>query len=126
VKQEEGALAVARIKAQARNTEADAAAYGVVTAAKAQAERMKIEAEAQAEATRLAAEADAEAIRVKADADGKVVDNFAREMEMRRMEVRRVAAYGSKTVFVPTDSSGSSVGNAMAMGLAAGMGSKGS
>lgn len=123
MKQEEGALSVARIKAQARNTEADAAAYAVVTAAKARAQQLKIEAEAQAEATRLAAEADAEAIRVKAEADARVVDTFARDMEIRRIEVKKVAAYGDKTVFVPAEH-GSSVGNAMALGMAAGMGSK--
>jgi regulator of protease activity HflC (stomatin/prohibitin superfamily) len=93
-----------------------------VAAAKAQAERMKIEAEAQAEATRLAAEADAEAIRIKAEADTRVVDQFAREMELRRIDVQKVRAYGSKTVFVPTDASGAQMSNAMSMGLAAGLG----
>jgi len=122
VKQEEGALAVARIKAKSQNALADAEAYSVVAAAKAQAERTKIEAEAHAEATRLAAQADAEAIRIKADADAKVVDQFAREMELRRMEVTRVKAYGSKTVFVPAEGPGAQMGNAMAMGMAAGMG----
>ncbi|KAK7023770.1 band 7 domain-containing protein [Favolaschia claudopus] len=122
VKQEEGALAVARIKAQALNSEADAAAYSVVAAAKAQAERTKIEAQALAEATRMAAEAEAEAVRIKAEADAKVVDQFAREMELRRMEVSRVQAYGSKTVFVPTEGAGAQMGSAMAMGMAAGMG----
>ncbi|KAF7440815.1 hypothetical protein PC9H_001163 [Pleurotus ostreatus] len=122
VKQEEGALAVARIKAQARNTAADAEAYSVVTAAKAQAQRLKIEAEAQAEATRLAAEADAQAIKTKAEADAQVVDQFAREMELRRMEVARVKAFGSKTIFVPSEAQGSQMGSAMALGMAAGMG----
>ncbi|KAG5219941.1 band domain-containing protein [Salix suchowensis] len=122
VKQEEGALAVARIKAQARNTAADAEAYGVVTAAKAQAQRLKIEAEAQAEATRLAAEADAQAIKTKADADAQVVDQFAREMELRRMDVARVKAFGSRTIFVPSEAQGSQMGSAMALGMAAGMG----
>jgi hypothetical protein len=70
----------------------------------------------------MAAEADAEAIRIKADADGKVVDQFAREMELRRMEVTRVRAYGSKTVFVPTEGPGGQMGQAMAIGMAAGMG----
>ncbi|KAF9264903.1 hypothetical protein L218DRAFT_212872 [Marasmius fiardii PR-910] len=124
VKQEEGALSVARIKAQARNTQADAEAYSIVTAAKAQAQRVKIEAEAQAEATKFAAEAEAEAIRIKAGADGQVIDQFAREMQLRRMDVRKVAAYGSKTIFVPSEGTGSQMGQALAMGLAAGMGSK--
>ncbi|GLB35293.1 putative prohibitin homologues [Lyophyllum shimeji] len=122
VKQEEGALAVARIKAQAANTQADAEAYKIVAAAKAQAQRMKIEAEAQAEATRLAAEAEAEAIRIKAQADAEVIDQFAREMEMRRTEVARVKAYGARTVFVPAEGPGAQMGNAMAIGMAAGMG----
>lgn len=83
---------------------------------------MKIEAEAQAEATRLAAEADAEAIRVRANADSSVLDQFAREMELRRVDVSRVRAFGSRTVFVPTEGIGAQVGNAMAVGMAAGMG----
>ncbi|TFK72550.1 hypothetical protein BDN72DRAFT_763040 [Pluteus cervinus] len=122
VKQEEGALSVARIKAQSANTQADAQAYGVIAAAKAQAEKLKIEAEAQAEATRVAALADAEAIRIKARADAEVLDQYAREMGLRRMEVSKVRAYGSKTVFVPTEAIGSQMGGTMALGMAAGMG----
>ncbi|KAF9533426.1 hypothetical protein CPB83DRAFT_845240 [Crepidotus variabilis] len=122
VKQEEGALSVARIKAQSANTQADADAYRVIAAAKAQAQRLRIEAEAQAEATRLAAEADAEAIRIKAKADAEVTDQFAREMELRRVDVSRISAYGNKAVFVPSDSAGVQMGNAMAMGMAASMG----
>lgn len=120
VKQEEGALSVARIRAQARNTEADAEAYSVVAAAKASAKRTQIEAEAQASATRLAAEAEAEAVRVKALADAAVVDSFAREMELRRNEVERVGAFGNKAVFVPIENTGYS--NPMLTGLAAGIG----
>ncbi|KAL0566157.1 hypothetical protein V5O48_015863 [Marasmius crinis-equi] len=123
VKQEEGALSVARIKAQARNTQADAEAYSIVAAAKAQAERVKIDASAQAEATKLAAEAEAEAIRIKAAADGQVADQFAREMQLRRLDVAKVKAYGSKTIFVPTDGTGAQMGQALAMGMAAGLGS---
>ncbi|OAX33721.1 hypothetical protein K503DRAFT_869371 [Rhizopogon vinicolor AM-OR11-026] len=122
VKQEEGALAVAHIKAQTRNTQADSEAYGVIAAAKAQAERTKIEAFAEAEAIRLTAEAEAQAIRVKASADAQVTDQFARGMEMRRMEVARVKAFGDKTVFVSADGPGMEMGNAMAIGMAAGMG----
>ncbi|KAJ7752097.1 hypothetical protein B0H16DRAFT_1547425 [Mycena metata] len=121
-KQEEGLLAVAKIKAKSMNAVADAEAYTVVTQARAQAERTKIEAEAHAQATRMAAEADAEAIRIKAEADTKVVDQFAREMEARRMEVTRVKAFGSKTVFVPTEGGGAQMGQAMQLGMAAGMG----
>jgi len=122
VKQEEGALAVARIKAKSQNAIADSEAYSVVAAAKAQAEKVKIEAEAQGQATRMAAEAEAEAIRIKAEADQNVKDPFSREMELRRMEVSRVRAYGSKTVFVPTAEAGNAMGQSMAMGMAAGMG----
>ncbi|KAK7043702.1 hypothetical protein VNI00_008313 [Paramarasmius palmivorus] len=122
VKQEEGALSVARIKAQARNTQADAEAYSVVAAAKAQAQRVRIEAEAQAEATKLSAEAEAEAIRIKARADQEIVDQFAREMQLRRLDVSKVKAYGSKTIFVPTEGPGAHMGNALAIGMASGMG----
>lgn len=94
----------------------------MVTAAKAQAQKLEIEAEAQAKATRLAAEADAEAIRIKAEADTKVMDQFAREMELRRMEVARVKAFGSRTVFVPTEGIGAQMGTSMITGMAAGMG----
>ncbi|KAF9232973.1 hypothetical protein BU15DRAFT_90514 [Melanogaster broomeanus] len=124
VKQEEGALAVARIKAKTRNTQADSEAYSVIAAAKAQAERTKIEALAQAEAIRFTAEAEAEAIQIKAAADAGVVDQFAREMEMRRVEVSRIKAFGDKAVFVPSDGLGSQMGGAMAMGMAAAMGSE--
>ncbi|EKM75069.1 hypothetical protein AGABI1DRAFT_116571 [Agaricus bisporus var. burnettii JB137-S8] len=122
VKQEQGALSVARIKVQASNTQADSEAYRVIAAAKAEAERTRIAAEAQAEATRLAANAEADAIMTKAQADSQVVDLFAREMQLRRVEVAKVKAYGSKTIFVPSDGPGAQMGNAMAVGLAAGMG----
>ncbi|KAJ7098150.1 hypothetical protein B0H15DRAFT_773252 [Mycena belliarum] len=122
VKQEEGALAVAKIKAQSQNTLADSEAYSVVAAAKAQAQRLTIEAEAQAQATRLAAEADAEAIRIKAKADSQVVDQFAQQMELRRIEVERVRAFGDKTIFVPSEGLGGQMAQATAMGMSAGMG----
>jgi regulator of protease activity HflC (stomatin/prohibitin superfamily) len=117
---------VTRIKAQAANTQADAEAYRVIAAAKAQAQRLKIEAEAQAEATHMAAEAEAGAVRIKAQADAQVVDQFAREMEFRRMEVNRVRAFGPKTVFVPSDGTGAQMGNAMAVGMAASLGAQAS
>ncbi|EKM58178.1 uncharacterized protein PHACADRAFT_252284 [Phanerochaete carnosa HHB-10118-sp] len=123
IKQEEGSLAVARVKAEARNTQADAEAYSVVAAAKAQAQKLQIEAEAQAKVTKFAAEAEAEAVRVKAEADANVRDQFAREMEFRRMEVSRVRAFGSRTVFVPTQGLGAQMADSMAVGMAAGMGS---
>ncbi|KAI0294021.1 hypothetical protein B0F90DRAFT_1913351 [Multifurca ochricompacta] len=102
VKQEEGVLSVARIKAQARNAEADAEAYSTIAAAKAVAERTRIEAEAHAHATRFAAEADAEATRIKARADAEVEDVYAQEMGRRRQEIARVAAFGDKTIFLHT------------------------
>lgn len=120
VKQEEGVLAVARIKAQARNAEADAEAYSTIAAAKAVAERTRIEAEAQAHATGLAAEAEAEATRIKARADADVGDAFAQEMGRRRQEVARVAAFGNKAVFVPTEAMGVAVPSLA--GMAAGLG----
>ena len=122
IKQEEGALSVARIKAQAANTQADADAYRIIAAAKATAERTKIEAQATAEAIKLQAEAEAEATRIKATIDAQVHDTFAREMELRRVEVQRIQAYGSKTVFVPQSDPG--VGSAMALGMAASLGAK--
>lgn len=126
MKQEEGALSVTRIKAQAANTQADAEAYRIIAGAKAQAQKLKIEAEAEAEATRMAAEAEASAVRIKAQADAQVIDQFAREMEFRRMEVKRIKAFGPKTVFVPSDNMGAQMGNTMAMGMAASMGAQAS
>jgi len=120
VKQEEGVLSVARIKAQARSTEADAEAYSTIAAAKAVAERTRLEAQAQAHATKLAAEAEAEAIRIKARADAEVVNTFSQEMSRRRQEIRRVAAFGNKAVFVPTESMG--VAAPMLAGMAASVG----
>ncbi|KZT04534.1 band 7 domain-containing protein [Laetiporus sulphureus 93-53] len=122
IKQEEGAYAVARVRAQAQNTTADAEAYKIVSAAKAQAQRLEIEAAAQAQATRMAAEAEAEAVRIRAAADAEVRDQFAREMELRRVEVARVQAFGANTVFVPTEGIGAQMGANMAAGMAAGMG----
>jgi len=56
-------------------------------------------------------------------ADSDVVDQFAREMGMRRVDVSRIQAFGNKTAFVPSDGSGSQMGTAMAVGMAAAMGS---
>jgi len=120
VKQEEGVLSVARIKAKARSAEADADAYSTVAAAKAVAERTRLEAEAAAHATRFAAEAEAEAIRIKARADAEVADAFAQEMSRRRQEIARVAAFGNKAVFVPTEAMG--VASPVLAGMAAGVG----
>lgn len=115
---------MARIKAQAANTQADAEAYRVIASAQAEAKRLKIEAEARAEATRMEADAEAGATRIKAQADAQVIDQFAREMELRRLEVNRIMAFGSKTVFVPSDSTGVQMGNAMAVGMAASLGTQ--
>lgn len=106
-------------------TQADSAAYSIVAAAEAHAKQLQIEAEAQAKATRLAAEAEAEAVRLRAAADAAVVDQFAREMELRRTEVSRVRAFGNKAVFVPTDGLGAQMGNTLAVGMAASLGAEG-
>jgi len=120
VKQEEGLLSVARIKAKARSAEADAEAYSTIAAAKAVAERTRLEAQARAHATRIQAEAEAEAIRIKARADAEVVNDFAQEMGRRRQEVARVGAFGNKAVFVPTESMG--VAAPVLAGMAASVG----
>ncbi|KAF8272431.1 hypothetical protein EI94DRAFT_1776807 [Lactarius quietus] len=120
VKQEQGVLSVARIKAQSRTAEADAEAYSTIAAAKAVAERTRLEAQAQAHATKLAAEAEAEAIRIKARADAEVMNSFAQEMSRRRQEIARVSAFGNKAVFVPTESMG--VAAPVLAGMAASVG----
>ena len=108
-----------------KQTEADADAYQVVAGAQAAAKSVQIAAEAQAEATRLAARADADAIRIRAAADAEILDVFAREMQLRRIDVQRVAAYGDRTVFVPTgngagaDVSGSIAGSVLGAASAA-------
>ncbi|KAF8339581.1 uncharacterized protein EI90DRAFT_3117391 [Cantharellus anzutake] len=122
VKQEEGNLQVVMVKAQQRKTQADAEAYTIVTQAKAKAEAVQLDAQAQATATRLHAQADADAIRTKAKAAEDVQDEFSREMELRRMEVSRVHAYGNNTVFVQGDAG--SLGPSMAQGLAMARGFK--
>ncbi|PVF96093.1 hypothetical protein CPB86DRAFT_527708 [Serendipita vermifera] len=125
VKKEQGKLEVARVQAQTRKTEADANAYAVVAAAKADAEALKIAAEAQAEATRIAAAAESDAIRARGEADRGIVDGFAREMSAKRIEVKRVEAFGNRTVFVPTETSGNGgIGSAMALGLGMSQGMK--
>lgn len=123
IKKEQGTLQVAQVQASARKTQADADAYAIVADAKARAEALQIEATARAEATRLAARADADAIRLKASADQDVTDGFAREMQARRVEVQRVAAYGNKTVFVPMEGAGGNIHTALTMGLAGSLGS---
>ncbi|KLO19713.1 band 7 domain-containing protein [Schizopora paradoxa] len=121
VKQEEGALSVAKIKAQALNTQADANAYQVVAAARAAAESTQIAAQAQAEATRLAAAAEADAIRTRAQADTEVLDEFARQIALQRIDVQRVSAFGSRTVFAPIGPA-EQMGNALAVGFASNVG----
>jgi len=124
IKQEEGSLSVARIKAQTRNTQSDADAYSAVTAARAAAQALQIQTEAQGDATRLIAKAEADAIRLRALADAEVKDLFAQEMELRRIDVERVRSYGDKTIFVPTAEAGARAGDHMAFGLAAAMGGR--
>ena len=102
---------------------ADADAYQVVATARAAAQSTQIAAEAQAEATRMAARAEADAIRLRAGADGDVLDAFAREMQLRRVDVQRVAAYGNRTVFVPsTGTFADQASSALAAGYAANVG----
>jgi len=120
VKIQQGLLEVARVQALSSRTEADARAYAVVTKAKADGEALQISAEAEAAATRMAAQAEADAIRSRAQADQGVEDPFAREMSMRRVEVSKVEAYGSRAIFVPTDTgsgNGGGVGSALALGM---------
>jgi len=125
IKQEEGALSVARVKAETNKTQAGANAYTAVTNARAAAEALQIQTEAQANATRVLAQAEADAIRIRALADTDVRDHFAQEMQLRRIEVERVKGYGNKAVFVPVgEAGGSRIGDAMAVGLAASMGAK--
>ena len=52
----------------------------------------------------------------------RTFDGFAREMQFRRTDVARVAAFGERAVFVPTDGLGAQMGGAMATGMAAGLG----
>lgn len=126
VKIQQGLLEVARVQALSTRTEADARAYTIVAKAKADGEALRIAAEAQAAATRMAAQAEADAIRSRAEADQGVEDVFAREMSMRRVEVSKVKAFGSRAVFVPTETgsgnaSGLSSALALGMGMAQGM-----
>lgn len=104
-----------------KQAEADARAYTVVAQAKADAEALRIKAQAEAEATRIAAQAESDALRMKSDASANVRDDFAREMELRRLEVQRVGAYGNRTVFVGeganVGSSGVAQGFAMYKGI---------
>lgn len=58
---------------------------------------------------------------MKAEASAAVTDQFAREMELRRVEVQRVGAYGNRTVFVgdgaATASANAAQGFAMYKGI---------
>ncbi|KAH8833863.1 hypothetical protein DL96DRAFT_1810250 [Flagelloscypha sp. PMI_526] len=116
IKQEEGALSVARIAAQARNTKADAEAYAIIATAKAHAEKIKIEAEAESNA-----------ILTRARAYKQIEDSaspLARDIQLRQMDIQRVQAYGNKTVFVPNEVFAGQMASSMAAGMAAGLGSK--
>ena len=116
IKQEEGALSVARIAAQARNTKADAEAYAIIATAKAHAEKIKIEAEAESNA-----------ILTRARAYKQIEDSaspLARDIQLRQMDIQRVQAYGNKTVFVPNEVFAGQMASSMAAGMAAGLGTK--
>ncbi|KAH9008206.1 hypothetical protein EDB84DRAFT_1447088 [Lactarius hengduanensis] len=97
VKQEEGVLSVARIKAQART---DADAYSTV-----------------AERTRRSSQWRRWRFSIKARADAEVADEFAQETSRRRQEIQRIAAFGHKAVFVPTE-----VMDVVLAGMVAGVG----
>lgn len=121
VKLQQGLLEVSRVQAQQTSTEADAAAYKVIANAKAQAQARRIAAEAEAQATRIAAEAEAAAIALRAKADDGVQGEQAMRMQWARNEIKRVAAYGDKTVFVPQGAEGAVGGSVLAgFGLARG------
>ncbi|KAH9069847.1 hypothetical protein EDB83DRAFT_2314201 [Lactarius deliciosus] len=68
-----------------------------------------------AHATEFAVEA--VAIRIKARADAEVADEFAQETSRHRQEIERIAAFGHKAVFVPTE-----VMDVVLAGMVAGVG----
>ncbi|GAA6039160.1 hypothetical protein JCM8097_000441 [Rhodosporidiobolus ruineniae] len=107
VKAQEGALEVAAVAAKQRQTEADAHAYTTIKAA-----------QASAEAVEIAARARAKAVRLEADADAAVLDEQARRMQLARLDVQRVKAYGDRTVFVAESVLGATVaaGHALTVG----------
>ncbi|BGP37975.1 hypothetical protein JCM10449v2_001902 [Rhodotorula kratochvilovae] len=88
VKAHEGAPRVAQVAAKQLETEADAKACSV----NANARR------AQAEAVEIAAQARAHAVRLEAVADAEVKAEQTRRMQLARIDVDRVAAYGNKAV----------------------------
>ncbi|KZO95180.1 band 7 domain-containing protein [Calocera viscosa TUFC12733] len=124
VKKEEGQLQVAQVQARQRQAVADSDAYTVVSKARADAQASAIAAEAKAQSIRIQAAAEADAIKMKARAVAEIEDAFAREVELKRLEIQRVAAFGNKAVFVPASEPGmaSGMSNAMTLGMAAGMG----
>ncbi|KAH9069835.1 hypothetical protein EDB83DRAFT_2551058 [Lactarius deliciosus] len=93
VKQEEGVLSVARIEAQARTVRRDRHRRIL--------ERRGSQGRRRAHATEFAVEV--VAIRIKARADAEVANEFAQETSRRRQEIERIAAFGHKAVFVPTE-----------------------
>lgn len=79
-------------KATTRAIQARSDANAVLTAA-----------QADAQAIRLRAEAEAAAVHARATVDALVNDDHSREMQRKRLEVQRIAAFGSRTTFVPTE-----------------------
>ncbi len=71
--------------------------------------------------TRLAASAEADAIRTRAQADADVLDDFARQIALQRLDVQRVSAFGNRTVFAPIGPA-EQMGNALAVGFASSVG----
>ncbi|KAH9172350.1 hypothetical protein EDB89DRAFT_919851 [Lactarius sanguifluus] len=95
VKQEEDVLSITPIEAQVpgRTAETDTEAYSAVTVAETVAKHTRLEGFAT----------QAAAIHIKVRTGAKVADEFAEEMSRRREEIQRVAVFGHKAVFVPTE-----------------------
>lgn len=107
----QNAMARATVETEAANT---------VERAKARAMAVKIEAEVQAAAIKIRAEAEAEATRLQMEADAAIIDGFARGLAERRMEVKRVEAFGPNTVFAPMEAlnAGGTAGMGLMLGAA--------
>jgi len=102
-RKQEGEAKVLELQNAMRIATAETDAQNKVQVAKAWAEAHMIEAEAMAKATKLKAEAAAEAVRIQASIDAQISDDFARLLAANRVEVERTKAYGSNTVFAPTE-----------------------
>ncbi|KAH9069859.1 hypothetical protein EDB83DRAFT_414424 [Lactarius deliciosus] len=102
VKQEEGVCSVARIKAQARTVRHSShRPTPSLTTCLSRPRRRRILDRRGAHATEFAVEA--VVIRIKARVDAEVTDEFAQETSRRRQEIQRIATFGHKAVFIPTE-----------------------